>query len=65
MTVGHGSSTVSTVVRRACVLDTPLSVDRMLELVTAPEIGGVAVFVGIVRDTDQDQNAQKDRKSVV
>ena len=41
-------------VRAARVLDTPLSVDRLLGLVLSPAAGGIALFVGVVRDHDQD-----------
>ena len=41
-------------VRAARVLDAPLSVDRLLGLVLSPTVGGVALFVGVVRDHDQD-----------
>jgi molybdopterin synthase catalytic subunit len=41
------------VVTSARVLDTPLSVDRLLAAVTTPAVGGVALFVGVVRDHDE------------
>jgi molybdopterin synthase catalytic subunit len=41
-------------VRAARVLDAPLSVDRLIGLVLSPAVGGVALFVGVVRDHDQD-----------
>lgn len=41
------------VVRTARVLDTALSVDRLLEAVADPRVGGIALFVGVVRDTDE------------
>lgn len=40
------------VVREAAVVDAPLSLDRALGLVQDPEVGGVALFVGVVRDND-------------
>jgi molybdenum cofactor biosynthesis protein MoaC len=40
---------------RFCVRDSPLSVDEALRLVTRPEAGGVVVFVGTVRDHNQDK----------
>jgi molybdopterin synthase catalytic subunit len=41
-------------VRAARILDAPLSVDRLLDLVRSPAVGGVALFLGVVRDHDQD-----------
>jgi molybdopterin synthase catalytic subunit len=41
-------------VRAARVLDAPLSVDRLIGLVLSPAVGGVALFLGVVRDHDQD-----------
>src|SRR5918996_1019960 len=41
-------------VRAARVLDAPLSVDRLLGIVLSPTVGGVALFLGVVRDHDQD-----------
>jgi molybdopterin synthase catalytic subunit len=41
-------------VRSARVVDAPLSVDRLLGLVLTPVVGGVALFLGVVRDHDQD-----------
>jgi molybdopterin synthase catalytic subunit len=41
-------------VRAARVLDAPLSVDRLLGVVLSPAVGGVALFLGVVRDHDQD-----------
>ena len=43
---------MSSAVREASVVDAPLSVDRLLQLVSGPSIGGVALFVGVVRDHD-------------
>ena len=40
-------------VRAARVCDEPLSVDRLLGLVLGPLVGGVALFVGVVRDHDK------------
>jgi molybdopterin synthase catalytic subunit len=34
------------------VRDTPLSVDEVLTLVTHPRCGGIATFIGVVRDHD-------------
>ncbi len=40
-------------VREASIIDTPLSVDRLLGLVSGPRVGGIAVFIGVVRDHDE------------
>jgi molybdopterin synthase catalytic subunit len=34
------------------VTDEPLSADELVDLVTVPEAGGVAVFLGVVRDNN-------------
>lgn len=39
-------------VREASVVDAPLSVDRLLGLVSDRRVGGIAVFIGVVRDHD-------------
>jgi molybdopterin synthase catalytic subunit len=39
-------------VRAARILEAPLSVDRLLGLVQDPAVGGIALFVGVVRDHD-------------
>jgi molybdopterin synthase catalytic subunit len=41
-------------VRTASVQSAPLSVDRVLGLVISPPVGGVALFLGVVRDQDED-----------
>ena len=41
-------------VRAASVRDAPLSVDRLLGLVLSPTVGGVALFLGVVRNHDND-----------
>ena len=41
-------------VRAARICDAPLSVDRLLDAVLSPAVGGVALFLGVVRDHDQD-----------
>ena len=43
---------MSSAVREASVVDAPLSVDRLLRLVSGPSIGGIGLFVGVVRDHD-------------
>jgi molybdopterin synthase catalytic subunit len=44
---------MSAAVRHARVIDSPLSVDRMVQAVTDPRVGGIALFVGVVRDADE------------
>ncbi len=39
-------------VRAASIVDTPLSVDRLLAYVSEPGVGGIALFIGLVRDHD-------------
>ena len=39
-------------VRAARITEVPLSVDRLLGLVRDPAVGGIALFVGVVRDHD-------------
>ena len=46
---------MSAVVRQARVLDAALSVDRIMSAVTDPRVGGIALFVGVVRDADEGQ----------
>ncbi len=43
---------MTSVVRTAGVTDAPLSVDRLLAQVSGPEVGGIALFVGVVRRHD-------------
>lgn len=42
----------------ASVGDQPISVDRLLSLVTRPSVGGIALFVGVVRDHDEGQDVR-------
>jgi molybdopterin synthase catalytic subunit len=42
------------VVREASISSSPLSVDRLLDLVRDPAVGGIALFLGVVRDHDHD-----------
>lgn len=42
----------------AQVRDTPLSVDEVLEAVRHPRAGGVAVFIGFVREHDHDRDVR-------
>ena len=46
---------MSSAVREASVGDAPISVDRLLGLVREPAVGGIALFVGVVRDHDEGQ----------
>ncbi len=46
---------MASAVREATVTDTPISVDRLLGLVREPAVGGIALFVGVVRDHDEGQ----------
>ena len=39
-------------VRAARITEAPLSVDRLLDLVRDPAVGGIALFLGVVRDHD-------------
>lgn len=43
---------MSSAVRHACVITTELSMDRILQAVTDPSVGGIGLFVGVVRDAD-------------
>lgn len=43
------------IVREASIGETPISVDRLLGLVRDADVGGVALFVGVVRDHDGGQ----------
>jgi molybdopterin synthase catalytic subunit len=40
-------------VRAARITEAPLSVDRLLDAVRDPAVGGIALFVGVVRDHDE------------
>jgi molybdopterin synthase catalytic subunit len=46
---------MSSAVRSVRVLDTALSVDRLLAAVADRAVGGIALFVGVVRDADEGQ----------
>lgn len=48
----------SNVVRRARLSAEPLSVDRLLGLVQDRAVGGIGLFVGVVRDHDDDPTAE-------
>ncbi len=45
-------------VRNVRVLDSPLSVDRAVASVTEPQVGGIALFLGVVRDRDEGHGVQ-------
>ncbi|GAA2108035.1 molybdenum cofactor biosynthesis protein MoaE [Microlunatus panaciterrae] len=47
---------MSSPVRHAQVIDAPLSLDRLLDLVRTDAVGGIALFVGVVRDHDEGQD---------
>ena len=49
---------MSSAVRAVRVLDTALSVDRMVAAVSDPVVGGIALFIGVVRNRDQDQGVE-------
>lgn len=51
----EAASRVRTAVREASVSVTPLSVDRLLAVVRDPVVGGIALFIGVVRDHDEGQ----------
>ena len=44
---------MSSAVREASTSSSPLSVDRLLKLVTDPIVGGIALFIGVVRNRDE------------
>jgi molybdopterin synthase catalytic subunit len=44
---------MASAVREASIGDGPISVDRLLQRVQAPTVGGIALFVGVVRDHDE------------
>lgn len=44
---------MSSVVREASISTSPLSVDRLLRVVSEPQVGGIGLFVGVVRDRDE------------
>lgn len=44
---------MTSVVREASITESPLSVDRLLGLVAGPRVGGIGLFIGVVRDRDQ------------
>ena len=46
---------MSAAVRSVRVLDTTLSVDRLVSAVSDPRVGGIALFLGVVRNTDDGQ----------
>lgn len=47
---------MASAVREASVGESPISVDRLLALVSEPTVGGIALFVGVVRDHDEGQD---------
>ena len=49
---------MSAAVREASIGDTPISVDRLLEQVRDPAVGGIGLFLGVVRDHDEGQDVR-------
>jgi molybdopterin synthase catalytic subunit len=47
---------MSAAVTLARVVDATLSVDRVMSAVSDPQVGGIALFVGVVRDADEGQD---------
>lgn len=47
---------MSAKVRAVGVTEAPLSVDRMLAAVSGPTVGGIGIFVGVVRNRDADHD---------
>lgn len=45
-------------VRHTAIVADPLSADRMIGLVSGPQIGGIACFLGIVRDHDHGRGVE-------
>jgi molybdopterin synthase catalytic subunit len=45
-------------VRLAGITDAPLSVDRLVAAVSVPEIGGIGIFLGVVRSSDEGRDVQ-------
>lgn len=54
-TVGDQQVSVDPVVRGVRIVDAELSVDRAVSAVSSPRVGGIALFLGVVRDTDEGQ----------
>jgi molybdopterin synthase catalytic subunit len=44
---------VPSTVRLAGITDAPLSVDKLVSAVTTPEVGGIGIFLGVVRSRDE------------
>lgn len=40
------------------MIDQPLSVDRVLDVVRGPAVGGITVFIGLVRDHDEGRSVR-------
>jgi molybdopterin synthase catalytic subunit len=49
---------MSAAVREASIGDTPISVDRLLDQVRDPAVGGIGLFLGVVRDHDEGQDVR-------
>ncbi len=44
---------MSSAVREASVSSSPLSVDRLMQVISDPSVGGLALFIGVVRNRDE------------
>lgn len=49
---------MASAVREASVGEQPISVDRLLGLVRDPSVGGIALFIGVVRDHDEGEGVR-------
>ena len=47
---------MSAKVRSVAITETPLSVDRLLAAVSGPAVGGIGIFVGVVRNRDSEHD---------
>lgn len=57
----NGEVTSTEPLRLFAVRDTPLSVDEVIRAVADPRAGGVAVFIGMVRNHDTGQHGQHEQ----
>ena len=53
------ASSPSTQLRLLDIRDTPLSLDEVFEAVRDPAAGGIALFVGTVREIDEEQKVEQ------
>lgn len=49
---------MSSAVREASIGEDPISVDRLLQQVRDPAVGGIGLFLGVVRDHDEGQGVR-------